>query len=398
MVNGGLMAQMVQELLLCCQAGSGGGAGKTSFGSPGDGKDGGAVARVGLAASGLAARCLDALCAFAPSVEIWRRFLPGTFSGLFRSIRAMGAGPSSAASSASEAPRLTAIPSASTVGVTGRGTTASGGGTNSALAETCLVTLAKVILICAGKGADGGATPGSPSRIEGGSSSHEADASSGGESESGAAGDEDPLLVLRRLAAASNSSASPAVANGTREGEGARRASSTRGSADRVPSLDDGGPETALAGRAAALPREAARDAIEATRSSKRAPISWEEETGGRLRVLLPPLLAFCRLHPGWRVRKGAAEFASALLCAGNGSGEDWAYHGGGNGEAAGEASGVESRKPGLLGSLTPLLVEALVGSMLDDMPQVRCTAGSKSPPPKKKQTNGFLHIYPQIP
>lgn len=398
-VGGGLLAQLVQELLLCCQAGGGGAGAAADSGltSSSGGKRGRIV--VGGQAARAAAGCLDALCSIASDTQVWRRFLPGTFSGLFRAIRgievkcAPSAEGSAAASAATTVPpglsflsdQETAIQKARYTGASGSST----GRSKSALAEVCLATLAKVILICAGTG-DAGARikPLETGRdtevnVAAGSSSGNED----GTRRNVAHGD-DPLLVLQRLALMSNSATRSSEAD---EGESVSKRTSSVGGFPVVSTVSPRNPVGSSWGSAATHPQAAIyQQKMKRTPNSRKE--GWERETSGRLRLLLPPLLAFCRLHAGWRVRRAAASFASSLLVAGGGVG-DWDAGGSGkkdHGTESGKGDdeeSVASRMPGaapaigerakpggdegLLEPLKPLLIEALVGLVLDDMPQV---------------------------
>ncbi|CAM9135207.1 unnamed protein product, partial [Scytosiphon promiscuus] len=101
--GGGVLAQLVQELLLCCQQVERAPAAAARGGGPYSSTPAAStrVAAGELATWGgpeearAAARCLEALCSFSPGAAVWRPLLPGTFSGLFRTIRGVGvqAGP-----------------------------------------------------------------------------------------------------------------------------------------------------------------------------------------------------------------------------------------------------------------------------------------------------------------
>lgn len=260
-----------------------------------------------------AARCLEALCSFSPGAAVWRRLLPGTFSGLFRTIRGVR-GESGAGSGGGGTAPLGFI-RAGPQGVLGGGRRGGGGGSKSALAEACLEILAKVLVMCCGGGEAAAAIP--PSAAPGDSK----------DNTSTTTDSNNPLLALQRLAVNSN-------------------ASSRATQSEPTSTTSAGHPAGSTAAAAAAATVIAVDDP------------QWESRTSDRLRLLLPPLLAFCCLHPGWLVRRATARLASDLLLAGcKGGGE------GGEGE-------------GLLGPLAPLLMEALVGLLLDGMPQVSDAVG----------------------
>lgn len=387
MVGGGLLAQLVQELLLCCQSdGEGAGGrlqgGDESIGGSGERMGGAGVARI-------AAGCLNALCSFTPAPDVWRRFLPGTFSGLFRAIRGMQVEAYPASARYADSPALTAISSKARVGL-GGGVAGGGvrrGGSKSALAETCLATLAKVLLMC------GGSCPAS-SNLDLGRSDRQgprlapsvAPGAGIGATGGGAVrdiNDSDPLMVLRQLALTSNASVNAADGSG---GDASGVNTTTR------PSTGIGSTAAGelLLGNSGAIPSPANTTGglrLSATTLTGKtdADLKWEIETSGRLRVLLPPLFAFCRLHPGWRVRRATAEFAASLLAGGGWRGDrnrsvDRNRGMGDGGDKDGNGivvRGEGRREEGLLGPLTPLLMEALVGLFLDDMPQVRLAMGS---------------------
>lgn len=386
-VGGGLLAQLTQELLLCCQMSGGGVGGKGGM-------------RVG--ASRTAVACLDGLCDFLDDAETWRRFLPGTFSGLFRAIRGMGAEfdssqAGSTAGSFGSPPALTAIASPATAvcrAGDGRDRGGGGGGSKSALAEICLATLGKVLLLCARAepattanthGARPpaqrrpalGATPKGEATTAGAGVLKQQDVNAGNDE---VIGSDYPLAMLQRLASASNSKAGtdagglpPGMSNSETYSASSGLSSSGSSAGTALSKVPD---DDTSSGRAA----------------------TWEDEARGRLRLLLPPLLAFCRLHPGWRVRRAAARFASSLLgVVGSGVGH-WAgnMNSFAHGDEAGIGRGVSSDGSfaaavrdesvdmrarrrgasggdGLLEPLMPLLMEALVGLALDGFPQVGC-------------------------
>ena len=371
------MAQLIQELLLCCcQGGGEKGSGKLSKSTTAgiSTKQGGGASWGGLETARLAARCLDALCHFAPGASTWRRFLPGTFSGLFRAVRGMemdaaadpGDGAIIGAVQASMPPLASISQVASTTAVTsggqrlrggvrGSGGAGGGGASKSVVAETCLAVLTKVLLMCAGEAPDiavGGnsltrSTPPVRAVVGAGTgASNKGGADFGGDSHANHVS-ENPLLVLQKLAMTSNARAAEKV-SGTPE-----RAPVLAG--HRKPGSDGGLPSTPTA------------VAVDVENSE------WEAQASGRLRVLIPPLLTLCRLHPGWRVRRASAAFASALLIGsggrvgggGRGNKVDGVYSGA---KLGGEGSAPEG---GLLGPLIPSLMEALVGLAMDDMPQV---------------------------
>lgn len=380
-MDGGILAQLVQELLLCCQQGeessppaaNGAGASRRAVAasaSPGSGGSGRARVWGGAEEARTAAGCLEALCSFTPGSAVWRRLLPGTFSGLFRTIRGIHSGrdvaggmvlPSSAAQRGGDGRRR-------------------GSGSKSALAEVCLGTLAKVLLMCAGgdaaavAAATGAATAGvsaarDPARVvkAGDGINAAVQSGTGGQPESRNSTDNDPLLALQRLAVTSNASArnpgNPAQPAGT-----ASAAASPEGHHGSA-SLSPDPPPQPGAFAAVAASKTTSSAAVAASAAAAAATViavenpEWEARTSDRLRLLLPPLLAFCCLHPGWRVRRATAKLASDLLRAGGGGNE--AASGGEAGRGRGEG------KRGLLEPLTPLLMEALVGLLLDSMPQV---------------------------
>ena len=397
-VGGGMLAQLVQELLLCCQQGGvapfaatplATKAGKRAVANGGGGGgSGGSTARTAGAAAGVggrarmwggaeearaAARCLDALCSFAPGTTVWRRLLPGTFSGLFRAIRGIevgsglsGGGVGGGAGSAGSALALGGGPSGSGsrapadgVGDGGRG----GGGSKSALAEACLGVLGKVLIMCAGVGgyeaASGAAAGGQRFGADDSRGSGVAGVGAGDETPNSDDTD-NPLMALRRLAVSSNASIRTAEA----QDPAARAATASPGDLDgRDASLPKTAPSAS--GTAAAAAAAAAAATVIAVDDPE-----WDARTSDRLRLLLPPLLAFCCLHPGWRVRRATADFAADLLRAGcsSGGGGDGGGERGADGPAAEGRSGGQS---GLLRPLAALLVEALVGLLLDGMPQV---------------------------
>ena len=398
-VRGGMLAQLVQELLLCCQQGgvpaaAAATAATTTAVAETKGKgaldNGGTDATTTAAAAGrgrrammwggaeearAAAGCLDALCSFAPGTTVWRRLLPGTFSGLFRAIRGIEvgsglSGDGSGAGGIGSALTLGGGPGGSESQTTSRATGGArdgrrgGGGSKSALAEACLAVLSKVLLMCAGGGGARVAFGAAASRqsVGVGDGSGGGGDGSGGEGgvgvgrraeTSGANGADNPLVALQQLAVSSN--ASSRTADTQDQAATASTASSTgRGQGEAsLPKTTTSGASAASAAAAAAA--AAAVIAVEDP--------EWEARTSDRLRLLLPPLLAFCCLHPGWRVRCATANLAADLLRASCGGGD-----GGGSGAEAKSESGEES---GLLKPLTALLVEALVGLLLDDMPQV---------------------------
>lgn len=378
------MGQLVQALLVCCQVSGGRASGSRGPSAQSDNRVARAGRRVGIEESRLAARCLCSLSSFAPDVGIWRRFLPGTFSGLFRTIRVMGApSPGGASPGSLQTPALTAIPFRSTLGITSGIVNPSRGG-NSILIETCLAVLTKVLLLCASEGAAVAATEADRSlrsrRADTVSSSSSVDRGAADGAKSGEGGSGDPLLVLQRLALTSNSKAS-AASNSSGKSRPGVKPEEVSAVAKGLPGKDLGPSKSSF--DAAATIGTGSRTEIIA-RQTKHTRTSWTKETSNRLRALLPSLLAFCRLHPGWRVRRGAAQFASSLLRPL--SGGDWSWDRGKDRRQAGRreldaterSSGLMSaedddqgQRGGLLGSLTPILVEALVGLVLDDMLQV---------------------------
>lgn len=387
--GGGILAQLVQELLLCCQGGSAAGmpvasnadataaaAGSTEV-ATGEGWGGAEAARA-------AAGCLDALCVFASGSDIWRRFLPGTFSGLFRAIRGMEVGTRSSAASG-ETPPLASISftSLSSLVSAGGGTRGGGGGggSNSALAEMCISILATVLLMCADgrpiatvPKMDVAASPPALGEVKKG---HKAGAA-GGSADLGSEGvdcsadsaKDNPLAALQRLAIISNARETGSGGGGT-----AGHPNSSHTDAGRSMHSDGVRPSTS-----AALSRSVSTPAGTVAAGGGRggsADSTWEADTSQRLCLLLPPLLAFCRLHPGWRVRRAAATFASTLLANGGrrqdvGLGEAERVRKGSSSGAGVESGRGGGREGGLLGPLAPLLMEALVGLVMDDMPQVR--------------------------
>lgn len=344
--GGGVLAQLLQELLLCCQRGGEGAAG----------------GRLGTPRG--AAACLNALCSFASGSLMWRRFLPGTFSGLFRAIRGLHGGSASSmaagngsvgerrSGNALEQGTMPLLLGGAPLGSSGRG-----GGesrSKSAMAETCLATLAKVLLMCAG--VDEQASSAVP--VAGARAASAARAGVGGEGPDGVGsknggdpsftnednvhgGDGNPLLVLQQLAIASNAKGANSGSHEGYDGNNNSAGSKT--------------PISSLGAKTAASEREE----------------SWEVQTSNRLRLLLPPLLAFCRLHPGWRVRRAAANFASSLLRGSTRSSGGMLDGADGTAEEEDGRGGGDGGNDGLLAPLAPLLVEALVGLALDDMLQV---------------------------
>lgn len=353
------MAQLVQELLLCCCQGDASAVAGDAA-SRGGGKSWG-----GLETARMAAKCLDALSSFAPGASTWRRFLPGTFSGLFRAIRGVemnsGVGKTSA-------PALTSIwlAASTTAETSGRGegfrtSSREGGGSGaskSVVAETCLSVLTKVLLMCADMDPNvavdnisilprSSPPPSRAAAIMGSSGG------AAGTNDRAAKNNENPLVILERMAKVSNARA---------ETEGR-----VKGSNGHISSESDR--ETPSKDTPVAKSRLTMPGLLAKSLSAKATPEdpAWEAQTSDRLRILLPPLLAMCRLHPGWRVRCASAAFASALLagscgCEGMEWGTDAAWLGG---------EGAAVRKEGLLGPLVPLLMEGLVGLAMDDMPQV---------------------------
>lgn len=414
-MGGGVLAQLIQELVVCCQQGevtdvaaaaaaatagaangfpassiSGRNAGMAALATGGVGE----TARMwgGAEEARAAAGCLHALCSFTPDATPLKKFLPGIFGGLFRAIRGVEVRSSGAASSDDGGALLfgsVASGSQPLLLGEGRGGVADrgrrGGASKSALAEACLGTLAKILLICAdgGAGADPSSAASSPSIVavedRGGGGGGSGDDCMGGASGTVDKADinarsGNPMLALQRLAVASNaSSRSAAAQDGTAAAPTAASIGTTTASSEGRRRVDGGSPS-------APLPNVAPQAAFGAPGSAVDDP-EWAERTSHRLRVLLPPLLAFCRLHPGWRVRRAAANLASDLLRAGCGGGGGGRGHGNGGGAGGGGVgAGGWRRGEGeerLLGPLTPLLMEALVGLLLDGMPQVgaRCRA-----------------------
>eukprot|EP00752_Nemacystus_decipiens_P012189 g10806.t2 len=404
-VRGGMLAQLVQELLLCCQQGGVPAVATTTTAAtettnkgaalPNDGTD--ATTKAAAAGGGrrtmawggaeearAAAGCLDALCSFAPGTTLWRRLLPGTFSGLFRAIRGIevGSGLSGDGGGAGGIGSTLALggglrgpgsqmPSTATGGVGDR--RRGWGGSKSALAEACLGVLAKVLLMCAGEGRTGAASdPPSSGRSVGIEDSRGSDGSGsgggagvGGNIETPDGADPgNPLMALERLAVSSNASSRTADAQD-------HRATAT-GTAP-IPSATGRGEGEALLPKPTPSGAAAAAAAAAATVIAVEDP-EWEARTSDRLRLLLPPLLAFCCLHPGWRVRRATAHLAAEMLRASCGDG------GGGGSSADAECGGGIGKgrregESGLLKPLTALLVEALVGLLLDGMPQVSAAA-----------------------
>lgn len=361
------MAQLVQELLLCCCQGDASAvAGDTA--SRGGGKSWG-----GLETAHLAAKCLDALSSFASGASTWRRFLPGTFSGLFRAIRGVEM---NSGTNKTSAPALTSIwlAASTTAEAPGGGevfrTSSRGGGSSGAsksvVAETCLSVLTKVLLMCAGMDTDVAAD--CISTLPRSSLASRAAAilgPSGGDA--GAHGratknSENPLVILERMAKVSNAQVE---AEGRVKGSnGHIRSESDRETPSKPAPMAKSRPTT---------PGSLAKSlSVKVTSTSPEDP-AWEAQTSDRLRILLPPLLAMCRLHPGWRVRCASAAFASALLAGSRVDGGSDEVEWGTNAaklRLGGEGAAV--RKEGLLGPLVPLLMEGLVGLAMDDMPQVR--------------------------
>lgn len=390
-VGGGMLAQLVQELLLCCQQGGVPSAAATTAAATGTGQrslaSGGGDATPNTAGAGrggrarmwggaeearVAAGCLDALCSFAPGTTVWRRLLPGTFSGLFRAIRGIEVGSGLAGGSGDEAG---GIGSALALGGShgGSGSRPSGdgrrggGGSKSALAEACLGVLGKVLLMCAGAGgaeaASGAAASGQFFDMDGGSG--RGGVGVGGMAETSNSNDTDnPLLALQRLAVSSN--ASSRTAGVAQDHTTAVAATASTASPAVRGQSGTTLPKTAPSASAAAAAAAAA--AVIAVEDPE-----WDARTSDRLRLLLPPLLAFCCLHPGWRVRRATANLAADLLEAGGGGGDDG---GSGRGEGGPMAQSKSGGQSGLLKPLTALLVEALVGLLLDDMPQVGVEGG----------------------
>ncbi|CAM9388794.1 unnamed protein product, partial [Sphacelaria rigidula] len=361
--GGGIAAQLIQELLLCCKGGGTGGGGENH----GRGRGGG----VGLGAARAAAACLNALSDFLPDRDTWTRFLPGTFSGIFLAVRGVGRN-SATSTNAPPLPGSMALPPLNAVaaaygraanGYVGSRSGGSGGASDSALAESCLATLAKVLLICAGavetapssNGTHAEARP--PDQAEetavgpkllpgttatgGGVSGTSRDSIKDASNDDG-----NPLAVLKRLARTANSVA------------GGAESSSPLGSAA------DASPSNAKNTMSARATTTAGTTSTTTCGGGTR-----ERETSDRLRLLLPELLAFCRLHPGWRVRRAAATFTSSLLGAINGA-EFW----GSDGESSRGAT-----NGGLLEPLMPVLMETMVGLTLDNMPQATAREGLDS-------------------
>lgn len=363
---------------------------------------------MGLGAARAAAACLNALSDFLPDRDTWTRFLPGTFSGIFLAVRGVGRN-SATSTNAPPLPGSMALPPLNAVaaaygraanGYVGSRSGGSGGASDSALAESCLATLAKVLLICAGavetapssNGTHAEARP--PDQAEetavgpkllpgttatgGGVSGTSRDSIKDASNDDG-----NPLAVLKRLARTANSVA------------GGAESSSPLGSAA------DASPSNAKNTMSARATTTAGTTSTTTCGGGTR-----ERETSDRLRLLLPELLAFCRLHPGWRVRRAAATFTSSLLGAINGAefwGSDgessyagWAEDGTARlrlsgdrrgdrvnsaavagpaaGDDAGEMGGGARRRGatngGLLEPLMPVLMETMVGLTLDNMPQ----------------------------
>lgn len=359
-VGGGIMAQLVQELLLCCCQGDASAVAGDSASRGGGGKSWG-----GLETARLAAKCLDALSSFAPGSSTWRRFLPGTFSGLFRAIRGVEMNSGIGKTSAPALSSIWLAASNTAVEASGRGegfrtSSREGGGSGaskSVVAETCLSVLTKVLLMCAGMDPDV-AVDSIPMLPR---SSPPSRAAAILRSSGGAAGadgrpaknSENPLVVLERMAKISNARAET---EGRVEGSNGHIRSKSN---SETPSKD-----TPVVKSRLTMPGLLAKSL-----SAKATPEdpAWEVQTSERLRILLPPLLAMCRLHPGWRVRCASAAFASALLAGSCGSeGVEW-----GTDAAKLGGEGAAERKEGLLGPLVPLLMEGLVGLAMDDMPQV---------------------------
>eukprot|EP00903_Cladosiphon_okamuranus_P012353 g11582.t1 len=387
-VGGGMLAQLVQELLLCCQQGGVPPAAATTAATAETGKqalaNGGGDATTKTAGAGgggrarmwggaeearAAAGCLDALCLFTPDTTAWRRLLPGTFSGLFRAIRGIRVG-SGLAGSGGDGPggigatlALGGSPGSSVsrasggVSDGGRG----GGGSKSALAEACLGVLGKVLLVCAGGGRAEHASDAPAScrsfGVDGGRGRERMGV--GGTAElSNDTSTDNPLMTLQRLAMSSNASSRTAeVAQDHMTGAAAT--ASIASPVDRVQS-EAPLPKATPSASAAAATATAAVIAVEDP--------EWGARTSDRLRLLLPPLLAFCCLHPGWRVRRATAKLAADLLRTGCGDGDEDRRGSGAGGPRVESGGGGGS---GLLKPLTALLVEALVGLLLDDMPQV---------------------------
>ncbi|CAB1113910.1 unnamed protein product [Ectocarpus sp. CCAP 1310/34] len=381
-MGGGILAQLVQELLLCCQQGeessppaaNGAGASRRAVAaSPGSG--GGGRSRVwgGAEEARAAAGCLEALCSFTPGSSVWRRLLPGTFSGLFRTIRGIDSGRDVAGGMV--------LPSS--VAQRGGDGRRRGSGSKSALAEVCLGTLAKVLLMCAGgdaaavAAATRAATAGTcaardPARVVKAGEGIDAavQGGTGGEPETSNSTSSNPLLALQRLAVTSNASArnpgnlaQPAgTASAAASPEGHHRSDNLSPTPPCQPGAFAAAATSTTTSSAAAASAAAASATVIAVENPE-----WEARTSDRLRLLLPPLLAFCCLHPGWRVRRATAKLASDLLRAGGDGNE--AASGGEAGRGSGEG------KMGLLEPLTPLLMEALVGLLLDSMPQVSAEA-----------------------
>lgn len=484
--KGGVLAQLLQELLQCCQqqgsttatrnnpgaavttttatgrtmkaasASAAAAAGSTSTtGSDASGGRGGGWG--GAEEARAAAGCLDALCSFVGGGTVWRRFLPGIFSGLFRTIRGgvessgFVHGSSLRTSSISGGAALLPPPppllssiylDPTTVlavpgekGVRGGGNGGGGGGSKSAMAESCLSTLGKVLLMCAiapgqqrppdsghARGVDDLLLPKFSSArqqwkegVKGGASGmaaagKEATATATGDQSEGfklAAGSntgrtgvasmttgasaprgnminddiektsdiDNPLAVLQQLAATSNARA--AGGSDGSEDRSAKGGSTTPPppptpaavAATKVPvAAKLSGPSSGRvrSGDPAGFPKSPAlQTRTGGVEVEEGGSALWEAQTSDRLQVLLPPLLAFCRLHPGWRVRRAAAELASSLLAGASGGG-------------SGSKRGGEE---GLLGALAPLLVEALVGLLLDGMSRVRGQEGTSRRP-----------------
>lgn len=405
-VGGGMLAQLVQELLLCCQQGevadtaaavAAGKVNGTPVSSSGSGSSGNSATTASAMAGGggerartwggaeearAAAGCLHALCSFAPDATAWKKLLPGTFSGLFRAIRGIEVGSGGGASNG-DGTVLLFSPGASGFQASSPGGRR-GGRSKSALAETCLGILAKVLLICAdGENGTGSSSAAStPSIVVGGGDGAvggggDGDGVGGASATASKAGNnakiDNPLLALQRLAVNSNASSRSAAAHD--DTAAAATAATPTGAHATVPEgrrRESGGLPSAHPSSGA--PRGAAFAAAVIAVDDP----EWTERTSSRLRLLLPPLLAFCCLHPGWRVRCATASLASDLLRAGAGGGDgnEGATAGGKGGGLGGRGRGEGEGR--LLEPLAPLLMEALVGLLLDSMPQVSARCRSR--------------------